>query len=236
MAYAFSSMKIIVGLGNPGTKYIFTRHNLGFMLIDALAEEASFQKKYNSLIQKVQINEQKAILVKPQTFMNLSGQAIKEIMNFYKIELENLLVIHDDKDQVFGKMKFQKTRGDGGHKGIKNIHKELQTNNYTRLKLGIGPDYQKQEDKDKSPSTNTPLKQNLHTQPSSFLKQEQDENENSVREGSTNKLYKSTVDYVLSPFNQKETEKLPEFLEQALKAVHCFIQKGYEQAANQFNS
>ena len=130
-------MKVIVGLGNPGSKYLFARHNLGFMIIDALTENNPFQNKYKSLIQKKEIENETVLLVKPQTFMNLSGQAVREIIHFYKLPLENLLVIHDDKDLPFGTMKFQKSRGHGGHNGIKNIHQELQSKNYFRLKMGV---------------------------------------------------------------------------------------------------
>ncbi len=130
-------MKIIVGLGNPDPKHSLTRHNLGFVLIDAIVGGNSFEKKHKSLIRKTKIGETAVLLVKPQTFMNLSGQAIKEIIHFYKRPLEDLLVIHDDKDQIFGQMKFQKGRGHGGHNGVKNIHQELGSSNYCRLKIGI---------------------------------------------------------------------------------------------------
>ena len=130
-------MKVIVGLGNPGSKYLFTRHNLGFIVIDALSENKNFQNKYKSQIQKTEIGGSSILLVKPQTFMNLSGQAIREIIHFYKIALENLLVIHDDKDLPFGAIKFQVSRGHGGHNGIKNIHQELNSKDYFRLKMGV---------------------------------------------------------------------------------------------------
>ena len=126
-------MKVIVGLGNPGLKYQFTRHNLGFMVIDRLAGEEPFQKKHSSLILK----KKNIFLVKPQTFMNLSGQAVQQILSFYKLPLDDLIVIHDDKDLDFGVMRFQKNRGHGGHNGIRNIHQALQSQNYCRLKLGI---------------------------------------------------------------------------------------------------
>ena len=107
------------------------------MVIDALEGEG-FQKKHESHIKKIQIEGESVLLVKPQTYMNLSGKAIRNIMAFYKIPLEDLLVIQDDMDQSFLHMKFQKNRGHGGHNGIRSIHKELDTFNYARLKLGIG--------------------------------------------------------------------------------------------------
>ena len=130
-------VKLIVGLGNPEPKYFFTPHNIGFMVIDALSEDSSFQKKHKSLIQKTKWKNADVLLVKPQTYVNLSGEAVKEIVQYYKIKIEDLLVIQDDIDQDFLNMKFQKNRGEGGHNGIRNIHKELNTSDYARLKLGI---------------------------------------------------------------------------------------------------
>lgn len=130
-------MKLIVGLGNPGTKYLLTRHNVGFMVLDALAQGSSFQSKHKSLIQKIQSSQASILIVKPQTYMNCSGEAVQEIINFYKIPLENILIVQDDKDQNFLSLKFQTSRGHGGHNGIKDIHQKLGTQNYARLKLGI---------------------------------------------------------------------------------------------------
>lgn len=239
-------MKIIVGLGNPGSKYFWTRHNLGFMLIDALSEESSFQNKYQSHIQKINRENEKLLLVKPQTFMNLSGQAVKEIINFYKAPLEDLLVIQDDKDIPFGKMKFQKARGHGGHNGIKNIHQELNSNSYTRLKMGIGAEAASSESDSTEAafSKNDPVKTAVQSKSLPSSKEEKKhslQNDDSITGQSilkdpSEKLNKITIDYVLSPFNKKEKEKLPGFLKKGVEAVSCFIQKGYEASANQFNS
>lgn len=224
-------MKIIVGLGNPGSKYLFTRHNLGFMLIDAIAKEELFQNKHKSHIQKRKVEGEWVLLAKPQTFMNLSGKAVKEILDFYKAPLENLLVIHDDKDQMFGKIKFQKSRGDGGHNGVKSIHQELQSQDYCRLKMGVAP-----------VSINTKEKEVLEkASPFSLLNKaiwpcrhiKKDIVESNIE---TSKPIRDTAHFILSPFEQKEKEQLPDFLELGLKAVSYFIQKGYEAAANQFNS
>ena len=130
-------MKLIVGLGNPEPKYLLTPHNIGFMVIDALSETNSFQKKHQSMIQKIKWKDQDILLVKPQTYMNLSGKAIQEILNFYKIDKDRLLVIQDDADQDFLNLKFHKNRGSGGHNGIRNIHEKLNTSDYARLKLGV---------------------------------------------------------------------------------------------------
>lgn len=193
-------MKVIVGLGNPGAKYSWTRHNLGFMLIDALTDKDSFQKKHKSHIQKTEWEGGSVLLAKPQTFMNLSGQAVKSLLYFYKIPLEGLLVLQDDKDLAFGQMKLQKSRGDGGHNGIKNIHQELGTKDYTRLRMGVGL-CRKEQEEEPFPQQN-----------------------------------KNTVDYVLSPFNPEEKDKLPLFLEKGAKAVFSFVREGYPATANKFNS
>ena len=130
-------MKLIVGLGNPEPRYLFTPHNIGFMVIDALSQESPFQKKHKSLIQKMKFDQQEVLLVKPQTYMNLSGQAVREIIRFYKMDTNDLLIIQDDIDQEFLELKFQKNRGSGGHNGIRDIHEQLNTPDYARLKLGI---------------------------------------------------------------------------------------------------
>ena len=132
---------LIVGLGNPGYRYQLTRHNVGFLVLDAISrhlEAANPSEQFKSLVSKVKHAGHDVIFAKPQTFMNLSGEAVQPLIAFYKIPLENLLVIHDDIDQPFGQMKFQKNRGTGGHNGIRNIHEKLGTGDYARLKIGVG--------------------------------------------------------------------------------------------------
>ena len=134
---------VIVGLGNPGEKYKKTRHNIGFQVLDAFRDQvdASWneQSAHQSLIYKSQnlLKLGSVFLIQPQTYMNLSGQAVASFMRFFKIPLEQLLVIHDDVDQNFGAMKYQSHRSPGGHNGIKDIHEKLGTPNYARLKLGV---------------------------------------------------------------------------------------------------
>jgi PTH1 family peptidyl-tRNA hydrolase len=131
---------LIVGLGNPGTRYALTRHNIGFLVIDALADHFGVRldnEQHNAFSGKARVGNEDVWLVKPQTFMNLSGESVQPFLSYYKIPTENLLVIHDDIDQPFGKMKFQKGRGHGGHNGIRNIHEKI-GEDYARLKLGVG--------------------------------------------------------------------------------------------------
>ena len=137
-------MKLIVGLGNTGASYSLTRHNLGFMVVDALAEDSQFKKSDFSLIQKINIQGQPVLLAKPQTQMNLSGKAVQHLLSYYKIDVKDLLVIHDDLDLDLSQMKFQSGRGAGGHNGVQDIHECLGHSDYFRLKLGVGHPSRKQ--------------------------------------------------------------------------------------------
>ena len=135
-------MTIIVGLGNPGKKYKDTRHNVGFQVIEELAEKNNFpefrlSKKFNALISESILNNEKIILAKPQTFMNNSGVAVKKIIENCKLKIENLIVIHDDIDLLLGKIKIAKNRGAAGHKGVESIIKELSSKDFTRFRIGI---------------------------------------------------------------------------------------------------
>lgn len=137
-------MKLIVGLGNPGDKYKFTRHNAGFMALDYLSYQWNFdfkfESKFNGEIAKTNYEGESTILLKPHTFMNLSGQSIIAVMNFYKIKREDILVIYDDLAMPIGKLRFRAKGSDGGHNGIKSIIQVLGgNNNFDRLKIGIGP-------------------------------------------------------------------------------------------------
>ena len=139
-------MKIIVGLGNPGEKYVKTRHNIGFMVVDELAKKLSSSKfkftkenKFNAEILKCQYQNEEILLVKPQTMMNASGLALAKIQRFYKIkELNDLWVIHDDLDLSIGKIKIVKGHGSAGHHGIDSIINELKTDDFVRFRIGIG--------------------------------------------------------------------------------------------------
>ena len=133
-------MKLIVGLGNPGPQYKLTRHNIGFLVIDALAQELNLgpqKSESHSLTYKGKVGAQDVLLVQPQTFMNLSGTAVQALMAFYKCGLDDLLVLHDEVDLPFAKMKFQRNRGHGGHNGIRDIHAKVGSD-YARLKIGVG--------------------------------------------------------------------------------------------------
>jgi PTH1 family peptidyl-tRNA hydrolase len=133
--------RLIVGLGNPGRKYAGHRHNVGFQCLDHLAEAwgLSFSKrKHKALLAQGHIAGLKAILAKPQTFMNLSGQAVERMARFYKVPPENILVIYDDLDLPVGKIRLRPEGGSGGHKGMKSVIEHLGSNGFPRLRVGIG--------------------------------------------------------------------------------------------------
>lgn len=134
-------MKFIVGLGNPGPKYAFTRHNIGFMAIDFISQElnANFKEKWKSEFVKTSLKSEDVVLQKPLTFMNLSGSAVQQALQFFKGKAQSdLLVIQDDIAMPFGALRFQKNRSAGGHNGIKDISEKLGSQDYARLKVGVG--------------------------------------------------------------------------------------------------
>ena len=133
-------MKLIVGLGNPGKEYAGTRHNCGFMVIDRLASKFNVDvdlNKFKGLYAKVKYHGEDIILLKPQTYMNLSGESVNAVMNFFKIDKEDLLVIYDDLDMPVGKLRLRKTGSAGGHNGIKNIIAHLNSQDFKRIRVGI---------------------------------------------------------------------------------------------------
>lgn len=135
-----SPMRIVVGLGNPGGRYSNTRHNVGFIAVNRLANNLTggWRNKFQAEVGEAVIAGDKCLLVKPQTFMNLSGRSVREILNWYKLAPENLIVIYDDMDLALGKIRLRFQGGAGGHNGIKSIIGELGTDRFDRIKIGIG--------------------------------------------------------------------------------------------------
>lgn len=134
-------MKLIVGLGNPGKEYENTRHNIGFMFIDyyvQLKKCDSFKKKFKGEYTTFTQNDEKVILCKPLTYMNLSGEAIIELLHFFKIQLNDLVVIYDDKDIEFATLRLREKGNPGSHNGMKNITLHLNSNEFKRIRVGIG--------------------------------------------------------------------------------------------------
>lgn len=134
-------MFIIAGLGNPGRKYEHTRHNIGFITVDTLAEKHGIKInkiKHKALVGEGMISGQKVLLVKPQTYMNLSGQSLREVVSYYKPELSNLITVYDDIDLPMGTLRIRRSGSSGTHNGMRSIIYDLQRDDFPRLRIGIG--------------------------------------------------------------------------------------------------
>jgi len=175
--------KLIVGLGNPGKKYENTRHSLGFLFLDFFKEKYNFpefkeQKKFFGEVSEGNFNSCKLLLLKPLTFMNESGKSVLAISKFYKIKAEEILLVFDDIDMEFGKIRFRERGSSGGHNGLKNIFERFGTESFPRIKMGI---------------------------------------KNEIRD------FARASDFVLSKFSKEESEKIPEFLGDAMKKVELVL-------------
>ncbi len=138
-------MKLIIGLGNPGRKYANTRHNVGFMYLDHLAirYNANFTSKKQYAIADINVNGEKVLLLKPETYMNLSGEAVSSVIKFYKLSLTDIIVIYDDLDMQFGKLRAKQKSSSGGHNGIKSIISHVHSEEFLRIKVGINNQYKR---------------------------------------------------------------------------------------------
>jgi len=135
-----SAMKVIVGLGNPGSQYARTRHNLGYAVVDYLAESpraGRFRSKFQAQVAELAEEPQQVLLVKPETFMNLSGQCVRQVLDFYQVPPDDLLVVCDDINLPLGKLRIRPRGSHGGHKGLRNIQEHLGTTEYPRLRIGV---------------------------------------------------------------------------------------------------
>ena len=137
-------MKLIVGLGNIGKEYENTRHNMGFMLVDRYLQYKNitdkFKEKFNAMYIETTINNEKVIFIKPTTYMNNSGMAVRAFLDFYKLDVQDILVISDDLDLDLGKFRLRRNGSSGGHNGLKSIISHLGTDNFKRLRIGISND------------------------------------------------------------------------------------------------
>ena len=134
-------MYVIAGLGNPGKKYENTRHNMGFLVVDEFAAAHGFDVrriKHKALIGEGRIAGEKVLLVKPQTYMNLSGESLREVMSYYDVPMENLIVIYDDMDLPTGTLRIRKKGSAGNHNGMKSVVYQLQSDEFPRMRIGIG--------------------------------------------------------------------------------------------------
>lgn len=140
-ANEFEPMWILVGLGNPGREYTDNRHNIGFMAIDEIASEygfSPFKSKFEGEISEGRIDEEKVVLLKPQTFMNLSGQSVGKVARFYKVTPNRIIAFHDELDLAPGKLRIKKGGGAAGHNGLKSMDQHLGSQDYHRVRMGIG--------------------------------------------------------------------------------------------------
>lgn len=133
-------MKLIVGLGNPGKDYQNTRHNVGFLVLDNYLNTSDWKEKFNALYHEERIEGDKVIFVKPLTYMNLSGDAVVKYVNYFDVNIDDILVIHDDLDLPFSTYKLKKNSSAGGHNGIKSIINRLGNQSFARLKVGVSHD------------------------------------------------------------------------------------------------
>lgn len=199
-------MKLIVGLGNPGEKYVRTRHNVGFMVVEQLlknyepVEKTEWENSVKFKSDVVRLNE-KIILVKPMTFMNNSGLAVQLVASYWRLAPSNIWIVHDDIDLTLGKIKIRLGGGSAGHKGIESIIKNLKTDKFIRFRLGIGKPFKGKGERVKG-----------------------------------RRLLEKVDDYVLSPFLPGETHKYKELIKKAAKALEVALQKGLEVSMNRFNA
>ncbi len=185
-------MILVVGLGNPGKKYEKTRHNIGFRVIDQLKP----------------LNLKGVALIKPKTFMNNSGKAVKSLLKEYKLKPESLIIIHDDIDLPLAKIRIVKNRGGAGHKGVESIIKELKTKNFIRLRVGIQPKTGKPKNLEK------------------FVLQKPNEAKPSEAGDETKSQ---------RPFNKEEEEIVKEVIKKTAEAIDFFLKEGLEKTMSQFN-
>lgn len=141
-------MFLIVGLGNPGSQYEFTKHNVGFLTVDYLADKLNIKinkLKFKGLFAKEKIENEDVVILKPQTYMNLSGESVRDFANFFKIPPENIIVVVDDVDLPMGKIRIRKKGSAGTHNGMKSIIYQLQSDNFIRIKVGIEKENRKDD-------------------------------------------------------------------------------------------
>ncbi|MBN2794435.1 MAG: aminoacyl-tRNA hydrolase [Clostridia bacterium] len=187
-------MYIVVGLGNPGKKYDVTRHNIGFEVVEELARENQIKinkTKFKSLIGEGNIGSEKVVLMKPQTYMNLSGEAVMKAMEFYKVPIEHLIVIYDDIDVEFAKIRIRKKGSGGSHNGMRNIIYLLKDDQFPRVRMGVGRPY-----------PNQPLADFVLQR---FSKSEQEEMMPVVRDSvkAIETIIREDVDLAMNRFNKK---------------------------------
>lgn len=219
---------LIVGLGNPGKKYLKTRHNTGFMVLDKLAgffniNSSETEEDYEFAVKEYKDNT--IVLMKPLTFMNRSGFALREFFENYDVSAENVLIIYDDVNLDFGTLRMRPSGSDGGQKGMQSIIYEMRTEDIPRLRVGIKNE--KELEKFRLEEVAVPEK-DIETE---F--DEPDETDTALEEKQVNKY--NLADYVLSNFTADENKNLDKVIEGAKDAAICFIENGIKESMNRFN-
>lgn len=223
-----SAYRIIAGLGNPGPRYAKTRHNAGFMLLDGLVDGsllskesaiscrgASWKEKFGAEISELSIAGERYVLAKPLSFMNLSGEPLSRLMQFYKFEPGQLIVVHDEIDLPFGSIRLKTGGGDGGHNGLKSIVRNVGSSDFARVRLGVGRPERKAKDETLSNSVGM------------FSQAKSDE----ARSG----MQASIADWVLSKFAVAEEKVLQEMLQKGVSALEALITLGVNKAQARYN-
>jgi PTH1 family peptidyl-tRNA hydrolase len=212
---ALITPQLIVGLGNPGTKYDQTRHNIGFTAVDALASAwripLSENRKFQGIFgEGVAVGGQKIRLLKPTTYMNLSGQSVRAVLDWYKLPPEAVLVIYDEMDLPLGKLRLRQSGSAGGHNGMKSVIAHLNSQNFPRLRIGIG----------------NPRQANSQTKSSSS---------NGANNGMNNGNGE-VVSHVLGRFSVAERQAMTEVLKLVLDAVELSLKQGVPKAMSLYNN
>ncbi len=198
-------MKIVAGLGNPGPEYEVTRHNVGFLVVDALADAHGLRfgpRKFDAETARGRIDGEEVLLAKPLTFMNLSGRSLAPMAAFHKVAPGDLLVVHDDLDLEFGRLQLRERGGDGGHNGIRSIIAELGSREFVRLRVGIG----------------RPRRPGGQEGATTAV----------VPRG-------AVVDHVLSPFRDDEIPALEQLIGRAVEAIESVLRDGIARTMNRYN-
>ena len=206
-------MKIFVGLGNPTAEYAKTRHNVGFMLADKLAEKIgaeSWREKFNALVAENFFDGEKILIVKPQTYMNLSGEAVAPLMNFYKLDVTDLVVAHDDMDLPVGMIRLRPKGSGGGHHGVESVIQHLGgEKNFARIRIGVG-----------RPAENRTV---INHVLSSFSGEDAEKINAAIDElvPATLCIFREGIDFAMNKFNPKKTKKVKNVEEESNNGIIC---------------
>ncbi len=218
-------MKLIIGLGNPGKEYIDTRHNIGFMVIDKLSKELGGEAAVWRTEAKLQAMTAKVgdvLLVKPQTYMNKSGESVAAIVRFYKLTPSDVWIIHDDMDLPMGKIRIREKGASAGHNGVQSVIGSLKTDQFVRFRLGIG--------RGASPGK---LRSGFFGKGDDDI--EKQKNKDGIEQKNETKPHHSVIDFVLSRFSFGEAGDLRKLIKNSADAVRVALTEGVDKAMTRYN-